>query len=242
MPNRSLYFMSQYPSLESSLSFFHSDFASVSAMSASFDAQVQADAATYFVWLGDFNEDDPYYYRIHSPVIIVEFDFHIVIHGAFVCSFPCTVMSTPSSPKPDGASTASPSLAPAEQAASPTPGNATTPAAAGSPAPSGVQSPRMLSKRESLISEVSGRNDVDNEEKAKVLGMLRRLQESDEAGLEQTEDNTGNDLQIALEGLDIGKSCTKGIVVLRVRGHIGILACCQKRKKLRCGSKGAQEI
>ena len=64
--------------------------------------------------------------------------------------------------------------------------------------------------KESLISEVSGRNDVDNEEKAKVLGMLRRLQESDEAGLEQTEDNTGNDLQIALEGLDIGKSCTKG--------------------------------
>ena len=46
MPNRSLYFMSQYPSLESSLSFFHSDFASVSAMSASFDAQVQADAAS----------------------------------------------------------------------------------------------------------------------------------------------------------------------------------------------------
>lgn len=36
--------MSQYPSLESSLAFFHSDYANVSAMSASFDAQVQKDA------------------------------------------------------------------------------------------------------------------------------------------------------------------------------------------------------
>ncbi|CAD6569646.1 MAG: hypothetical protein CYPHOPRED_003499 [Cyphobasidiales sp. Tagirdzhanova-0007] len=31
---------------------------------------------TYFVWFGGFSDDDPYYYRIHSPVNIVEFDFH----------------------------------------------------------------------------------------------------------------------------------------------------------------------
>lgn len=31
---------------------------------------------TYFVWFGGFSDADPYYYRIHSPVIIVEFDFH----------------------------------------------------------------------------------------------------------------------------------------------------------------------
>ena len=44
-PNRSLYFMSQYPSLESSLSFFHGDYATVSQMSAQFDSQIQSAAS-----------------------------------------------------------------------------------------------------------------------------------------------------------------------------------------------------
>lgn len=31
---------------------------------------------TYFAWIGDFGNNDPYYYRIHSPVTFCEFDFH----------------------------------------------------------------------------------------------------------------------------------------------------------------------
>ncbi|KAJ9134257.1 DUF3500 domain protein [Pleurostoma richardsiae] len=31
---------------------------------------------TYFCWIGSFGDDDPFYYRIQSPVIIVEFDHH----------------------------------------------------------------------------------------------------------------------------------------------------------------------
>lgn len=31
---------------------------------------------TYFCWIGSFGESDPFYYRIQSPVIIVEFDHH----------------------------------------------------------------------------------------------------------------------------------------------------------------------
>jgi hypothetical protein len=31
---------------------------------------------TYFAWIGDFGDDDPYYYRIHSPVAFMELDFH----------------------------------------------------------------------------------------------------------------------------------------------------------------------
>jgi hypothetical protein len=31
---------------------------------------------TYFCWIGGFGDDDPFYYRIQSPVIIVEFDHH----------------------------------------------------------------------------------------------------------------------------------------------------------------------
>lgn len=31
---------------------------------------------TYFCWIGGFGNEDPFYYRIQSPVIIVEFDHH----------------------------------------------------------------------------------------------------------------------------------------------------------------------
>lgn len=31
---------------------------------------------TYFCWIGAFGDDDPFYYRIQSPVVIVEFDHH----------------------------------------------------------------------------------------------------------------------------------------------------------------------
>ncbi|KAL2205457.1 hypothetical protein CC79DRAFT_1048925 [Sarocladium strictum] len=31
---------------------------------------------TYFCWIGGFGEDDPFYYRIQSPVVIAEFDHH----------------------------------------------------------------------------------------------------------------------------------------------------------------------
>lgn len=31
---------------------------------------------TYFAWIGAFGDDDPYYYRIHSPVAFLELDFH----------------------------------------------------------------------------------------------------------------------------------------------------------------------
>ncbi len=31
---------------------------------------------TYFAWIGEFGEDDPYYFRIHSPVAFMELDFH----------------------------------------------------------------------------------------------------------------------------------------------------------------------
>jgi hypothetical protein len=31
---------------------------------------------TYFCWIGGFTDEDPFYYRIQSPVIIIEFDHH----------------------------------------------------------------------------------------------------------------------------------------------------------------------
>ena len=31
---------------------------------------------TYFSWIGNFGLGDPYYFRVHSPVTFIEFDFH----------------------------------------------------------------------------------------------------------------------------------------------------------------------
>lgn len=31
---------------------------------------------TYFSWIGGFGPEDPFYYRIHSPVALFEFDHH----------------------------------------------------------------------------------------------------------------------------------------------------------------------
>ena len=33
-------------------------------------------AETYFCWIGGFGDEDPFYYRIQSPVVLVEFDHH----------------------------------------------------------------------------------------------------------------------------------------------------------------------
>jgi len=30
--------------------------------------------STYFAWMGGFGEEDVFYYRIHSPVVLIEFD------------------------------------------------------------------------------------------------------------------------------------------------------------------------
>jgi hypothetical protein len=29
---------------------------------------------TYFLWMGDFGPDAVFYYRVHSPVVLIEFD------------------------------------------------------------------------------------------------------------------------------------------------------------------------
>ncbi|KAM3082538.1 hypothetical protein ACMFMF_002196 [Clarireedia jacksonii] len=31
---------------------------------------------TYFAWIGEYGDEDPYYFRIHSPVAFMELDFH----------------------------------------------------------------------------------------------------------------------------------------------------------------------
>ncbi|PYH46429.1 DUF3500 domain-containing protein [Aspergillus saccharolyticus JOP 1030-1] len=36
----------------------------------------QFESETYFCWIGSYGNDDPFYYRLQSPVILVEFDHH----------------------------------------------------------------------------------------------------------------------------------------------------------------------
>jgi hypothetical protein len=36
---------------------------------------------TFFVWMGGSSAESPFYYRVHSPVILIEFDHH---HGVFL--------------------------------------------------------------------------------------------------------------------------------------------------------------
>jgi hypothetical protein len=31
---------------------------------------------TYFAWMGAVADDGPFYYRVHSPVVLIEFDHH----------------------------------------------------------------------------------------------------------------------------------------------------------------------
>ena len=31
---------------------------------------------TWFSWYGGYDDDSPFYYRVHSPVILIEFDHH----------------------------------------------------------------------------------------------------------------------------------------------------------------------
>jgi hypothetical protein len=33
-------------------------------------------SGTHFSWIGSSGPTDPFYYRIHSPVILIEFDHH----------------------------------------------------------------------------------------------------------------------------------------------------------------------
>ena len=34
-------------------------------------------AQTYFCWIGRTDDDSPFYYRLQSPVVLIEFDHHI---------------------------------------------------------------------------------------------------------------------------------------------------------------------
>ncbi|PYI03080.1 hypothetical protein BO78DRAFT_400091 [Aspergillus sclerotiicarbonarius CBS 121057] len=36
----------------------------------------QYESETYFCWIGGFGDSDPFYYRLQSPVVLVEFDHH----------------------------------------------------------------------------------------------------------------------------------------------------------------------
>ena len=38
---------------------------------------------THFAWIGDPDSDGPFYYRVHSPVLLLEFDHHA---GIFLTS------------------------------------------------------------------------------------------------------------------------------------------------------------
>lgn len=38
---------------------------------------------TYFCWVGGWGPQEPFYYRIHSPVILIEFDHH---RGVFLAN------------------------------------------------------------------------------------------------------------------------------------------------------------
>ena len=31
---------------------------------------------TYFAWIGGYGDKDTYYYKVHSPVLMIEFDMH----------------------------------------------------------------------------------------------------------------------------------------------------------------------
>ena len=36
----------------------------------------QFESETYFCWIGGFGDEDPFYYRVQSPVVLIEFDHH----------------------------------------------------------------------------------------------------------------------------------------------------------------------
>ena len=55
-------------------------------------------AETYFSWIGGFQDSDPFYYRIQSPVILVEFDHHsgVFLNNAHPAKFHIhTLLRTP---------------------------------------------------------------------------------------------------------------------------------------------------
>jgi hypothetical protein len=31
---------------------------------------------TYFAWIGAFDDESPFFYKVHSPVLLIEFDHH----------------------------------------------------------------------------------------------------------------------------------------------------------------------
>ncbi|MGV7479268.1 DUF3500 domain-containing protein, partial [Mycobacterium kansasii] len=34
------------------------------------------ESETWFSWIGGFGNEDPFYYRVQSPVVLIEFDHH----------------------------------------------------------------------------------------------------------------------------------------------------------------------
>lgn len=53
---------------------------------------------TYFSWIGGFADTDPFYYRVQSPVVIVEFDHHsgVFLNNAYPAKFHIhTLLRTP---------------------------------------------------------------------------------------------------------------------------------------------------
>ncbi len=53
---------------------------------------------TYFAWIGGFGDDDPFYYKIQSPVVLIEFDHHSGVFLTNVEPWKChihTLVRTP---------------------------------------------------------------------------------------------------------------------------------------------------
>ena len=60
---------------------------------------------TYFAWMGAVADDGPFYYRVHSPVVLIEFDHHPGV--AFDNVVPSLITSTPLSARRTAATTVS---------------------------------------------------------------------------------------------------------------------------------------
>lgn len=61
--------------------------------------------------------------------------------------------------------------------------------------------------KNSIVNDVRDREDVDPTEKAKMLEMLKRVQEMGEDDLNGSDDESEQDPLAALAGLDLGTSC-----------------------------------
>lgn len=59
--------------------------------------------------------------------------------------------------------------------------------------------------KNSIVNDVRDRSDVDPTEKAKMLEMLKRIQEMGEDELGDSDDESDNEPLAALAGLDLGE-------------------------------------